>query len=198
MRVKLFSIVIVLAVAAMLTTSVSATEEDYYSAAAAYYKTTTDVIDYLVSTDMPIDEIPVILHIADRADVSPEKIAEQRGEGESWMEIVRNHDLDARVFKYMVVGDLNSEKYTPPFERFKTTPRRDWNQIEFTDKEIVNLVNLKFIYSHNDYSVYEVIAMRDSGKDFVTINDKVRITKYEMTKAEEAKRWELAKAEKNK
>lgn len=198
MRVKALSVFIVFAAAALMTVGASASEEDYFSAVASYYNSTDNVVDYLLSTKLAVDEIPVTLHIADRADVSPEKIAKQRGEGDSWMEIVKNHNLDASVFYYMVVGDLNSEMYTPPFERFKTTPKRDWNQIELTDSEIVNLVNLKFVYSHNDYSAYEVIAMRDSGQDFVTINDRVRLAKYELVRAENARRWELAKAEQDK
>lgn len=198
MRVKALSVFIVFAAAALTAVDASASEEDYFSAVASYFNSTDNVVDYLINTELTVDEIPVVLHIANRADVSPEKVAKQRDEGDSWMEIVKNHDLNASTFYYMVVGDLNSEMYTPPFERFKTTPKRDWNRIELTDDEIVNLVNLKFIYSHNDYSVYEVIALRDSGKDFVTINDRIRKSKNEMVQAEKAKRWELAKSEKDK
>ncbi len=198
MRVKALSVFIVFAAAALMAVGASASEEDYFSAVASYYNSTDNVVDYLINTELAIDEIPVTLYIANLAETSPEKIVKQRDEGDSWMEIVRNHDLDAGVFYYMVVGDLNSEMYTPPFERFKTTLRINWNRIELTDNEIVNLVNLKFIYSHNDYSVYEVIALRDSGKDFVTINDRIRKSKNEMVQAEKAKRWELAKTEKDK
>ena len=46
-----------------------------------------------------------------------------------------------------------------------------------TDGEIQNLVNLKFIASQNDYNVFEVMAMRDQGTDFVSLARDVREAK---------------------
>ena len=55
-----------------------------------------------------------------------------------------------------------------------------WKDIELTDSEVVDLVNLKFMYSLHDYSVYEIMAMRDFGKSFLRINQQVELAKQEM------------------
>jgi hypothetical protein len=58
--------------------------------------------------------------------------------------------------------------------------------MDLTDDDIVNLVNLKFLYRHHDYSVYEIMAMRDIGKNFIRINSQVHAVKAEMIQKQEA------------
>ena len=44
------------------------------------------------------------------------------------------------------------------------------------------MVNLKLMYSLHDYSVYDIMAMRDYGKSFARINQQVYLAKEEMNK----------------
>ena len=62
-----------------------------------------------------------------------------------------------------------------------------------TDEEIMNLVNLRFISSHFDYSVFEIMAMRDHGKDFQRIAADVAQAKEQAAAAEKAQKREAAK-----
>lgn len=165
-------------------------EVEYYKAAADYYMLSYDsVVARLLVADTAIaaEDLPVTLFLAERAVTSPMTIAEVRSRGESWDEILRGRMLQSEIFYILVAGDIESRTYAPIFDKFKSTPKKDWKLLRFTDKEIVDLVNLRFISSHHDYSLFEIMRMRDAGKSFVQINHDVARIKKEMI-AEEKKR----------
>ncbi len=54
------------------------------------------------------------------------------------------------------------------------TNQSQWQQIKLTDEEVINLVNLKFISSHYDYSVFTIMEMRDNGFSYREISKKVK------------------------
>jgi hypothetical protein len=92
------------------------------------------------------------------------------------MEITTHLGLTAEVFYVPVQGDPGPP-YGKAYGHFKNRKKADWGAIRLTDTDIVNFVNLKFISSHYGYSPDEVIKMRQSGKDFVSINTEVKSKK---------------------
>lgn len=69
----------------------------------------------------------------------------------------------------------------PPYGKaygyFKNKPRKEWKNINFTDEDIINLVNLRFISDYYGYDPTQIVKMRNEGKGFVAINNIVRSNK---------------------
>ena len=69
----------------------------------------------------------------------------------------------------------------PPYGKaygyFKNKPRKEWKNINFTDEDIINLVNLRFISDYYGYDPTQIVKMRNEGKGFVAINNIVRSDK---------------------
>ena len=140
---------------------------EYYEAVAAYHQVSYDsvVAKLLVAdTTLAAVDLPVILLIAERAVTAPATIAEARSQGGSWVDIARGRMLQLDIFYFMIVGPIESETYAPIFGKFKSTAEKDWKLLEFTDQEIVDLVNLRFISSHHDYSLFKIMEMRDASE----------------------------------
>jgi hypothetical protein len=171
-------------------------KEEYFSDMSKYFNVSRDSVIDLIIEEIPAEDIPVAVFIAQRAQTPAIKIAKLRARGDSWMGILKSRALTPDIFYFMLSGDINSKTFAPIFDKFNSIPPKKWGVLDFTDEEIQNLVNLKFIFSHHDYSVFEVMTMRDFGKDYPKINNQVRIKKEEMMKEEKRKEQEAAEAKK--
>ncbi len=121
---------------------------EYYKAIADYHVVSYDsVVAELLVADTTIadEDLPVVLFVAERAQTPPMTIVEVRSMGESWDEIVKGRMLQSDIFYIMVAGGIESKTYAPIFDKFKSTPKKDWKSLQFSDREIVDLVNLRFI-----------------------------------------------------
>jgi hypothetical protein len=52
--------------------------------------------------------------------------------------------------------------------------KKAWKTARFSDAEVVNMVNLRFVSDHHGIPPSEVMKMRDAGKGFVEINGKAK------------------------
>lgn len=172
----------VVALGSVLCQTIAAADlrASYYESIGRYYSVTADEVLKISRAGISDEDLPVVFFIADRAKAEPGRIAQAFLGGTSWMDVCRNHSLYASDFYLIVSGKVTSRNYGPTFAKFKNTPEPEWKEIELTNDEIVNLVNLKLMYSLHDYSVYEIMAMRDYGKTFPTINHQVILAKKEM------------------
>jgi len=64
--------------------------------------------------------------------------------------------------------------YGKAYGHFKNKPKKEWKTIVLSDGDVVNLVNLKFVSEHYGRPPQEVIRLRASGKQFVTIYEEVK------------------------
>lgn len=165
---------------------------EYYQAVAGYYAAPIEQITDFHDKGIADEDLPALFLISNRTEVPAEDIMEERLQEKSWAEIATEHGLKADAYYFMISGEITSDTYSPIFEKYSTLPDQNWDKIELSDEEIVNLVNLRFISSHYDYSVFEIMAMRDSGKDFVEMNSQVKVLKEEMIKKEKMKKKEAA------
>lgn len=161
-------------------------EKDYLTALALYYQISDSEISDLLKLKLELEDLPVLVFIAKKTKITPEKIAKFREQGDSWQDIIKMRTLDPGIFYIMITGEIKSKIYNLILTKFKTIPESNWKKIQLTDDEIINLVNLRFICSHHDYTVYDVMAMREYGKDFAGINYQVALNKKEMIKKEKA------------
>lgn len=170
-------------------------ERDFYKALAAYYTVSDDVVAGFVDGKISAADMSVILLFASKADKDPADIMKLRLDGKSWTEIYKSQNLEPGIFYFLIAGDIPSAIYGPLIAKFRETPQNQWANLDLSDTEIINLVNLRFISSQNDYSVFEIMEMRDKGKDFIRINHDVMRIKEDMVK--EAKAKAKAKAKKD-
>ena len=177
--------VFVLTLAMLLVATVAISAVDYttefYVAIGDYYDVPYEEVYDISETGLNDEDLAVAYHVADRAKVEVSKVAANRIVGGSWSSIASSYGLNATSF-YMVVASNNikSKTFKPLFEKFSSVAQSNWKNIELTDADIVNLVNLKFVGSHHDYTVFDIMAMRDYGKSFVKINNQARIAKEKL------------------
>jgi hypothetical protein len=170
-------------------------EEEYYGAASKYFEIPGDSIKVLLKQGIKGEDIAVAIFVAKKAVISYEQIGKLRAKGDSWSGITENRSLSPELFYIMISGEITSKTFGPILEKFNSTPPKDWNKIEMTDSDIINLVNLRFISSHYDYSVFEIMTMRDFGKDFVKIANQVSDKKAEMFKKDKQRQKEASEKE---
>ena len=68
----------------------------------------------------------------------------------------------------------------------------NWKNINFSDEEITNLVNLGFIGTYNNYSAIEIMPMRDFGSNFVIIHNMIKNFNKKTLKRQKAKNRSVA------
>lgn len=148
----------------------------FYLAIGEHYKVAEKDVIVLKKQKVPDEELPVVFYLSNRAYVTPAAIIKLRLSGKSWMDITFHYGLTAEVF-YVPVKEVSGPPYGKAYGHFKNKKKTEWRKIRFSDAEIVNFVNLKFISEHYDYSPDEVIKMRSGGKGFVAINGEIKSKK---------------------
>jgi hypothetical protein len=166
----------------------------YYAAITNHFKVTPEAISDLRDQGVAVEDLPVVLLLAERAKVEPDQIGIVRASGASWMSIAEDHGLGADTFYILLGVKFSSNTYSPILDKYRSKPQKQWRGMQLTDAEIVNLVNLKFIASYHDYSMLEVMAMRDYGKTFPRINDQVAVAKEKDLARRRAERKKIMKA----
>jgi hypothetical protein len=168
-------------------------ETEYYKAVATHFNVSADTMEALMEMDLEDEDLPVVLFLAGHNKTGPTRIAGLRAKGESWMSIMENRVISPSVFYFILAGKIESKTFAPIFARYDSIPDKKWHEMSLSDDEIRDIVNLKFIYSYHDYSVFEVMKMRDLGKSYLKINFQVKQKKEEMIKEEKRRRKEEAK-----
>lgn len=153
---------------------------EFYMAIGDYYDVPYEDVDELGEEGIVDEDLAVVYFVAKRARVSPQDIAQERLIGGSWSGIASSYRLDAGTFYMIVAGNIKSKVYAALLGKFSDVPQSEWSKLHLTDAEIVNLVNLKFVGSHHDYTVFDIMAMRDYGKTFVRINNQARVSKEKL------------------
>ncbi len=149
----------------------------FYLAIGDHYRAQEKEIRVVREHQVPDDEMPVVFFLARRANVSPSVIVDLRMGGSSWMDITVKYDLSPEIY-YVEVKDVDGPPYGHAYGHYKKHPKNKWNEIKLADRDIVNIVNLRFISDHYGYDPSEVIRMRQDGRDFVSINKSVKEKKH--------------------
>ena len=147
--------------------------KSFYLAIGEHYKVEERIVVKAKKSKIPDEELPVVFFLAKHAQVSPGIIIKLRLSGMPYMEICLKYGLTAEVF-YVPMKRTPGPPYGKAYGHFKKKKKNDWGTIRFTDIEITNFVNLKFISSHYGHSPDEVAGMRANGTSFVTIHGKVK------------------------
>jgi len=114
-------------------------------------------------------ELPVLLHLARRAGVSPDIVGSLRRSGASWQRLATKLGLSAAVF-HVEVGDVEvAGVLARPLRQFRERSPSQWYAIALTDMEIIALVNVRILAEAASASPADVaIALDSPAPDFVT------------------------------
>lgn len=148
----------------------------FYLAIGEHFKVDARRVTAIKKADMPDEEMPVVFFLAKRCYVSPSIIIRHRQGGLSWMDICLKYGLTAEIF-WVDLKHTPGPPYGKAWGHFKKKKRDKWGSIRFTDIEIVNFVNLKFVSEYYGYPPDEVVKMRGKGTSFAKIHGKVKKAK---------------------
>lgn len=151
--------------------------KSFYLAVGNYYHVPEKEVVVIRERKIPEEELPVVFFIAGRAGVKPEVIVNLRLGGSSWYDISIRYGIYPDVYYVPLTFDPGPP-YGKAYGYFKNKPKKDWKKIRLSDKDIVNLVNLRFISDYYQYEPSRVIKMRGEGKHYVVINQDVYSEKH--------------------
>lgn len=145
----------------------------FYLSVGDYYRVPEREVIIVRERRIPDEEIPVVFFMARKARVAPAAIIDLRLSGLSWMDITIRYGLSPEIFYVPVEVAKIGPPYGKAYGYYKNKPKKEWKKMKFSDADIVDLVNLRFISEHYKYPPEQVIRMRSEGKKFIVINDSV-------------------------
>ena len=145
----------------------------YFRAVADYFEVATAEVSILADWDLPPDEIPVALFLANRAGISPEALVALRGSGRGWVELARRYDVGAAQLYVPLSRPPSSGLLAAAYEQYQARPVGDWPQIGLTDEDIVTLVNVRVLSSALGMGPDEILQRRVAARSFVDLYARV-------------------------
>ena len=141
----------------------------YMRSVARVFGTSPTEADLLATWLQHPSELPVLLHVAARAGVSPDIVGSLRRSGASWQRLATRLGLSAAAFHVEVSSTELIGILVRPLSQFRDRPPAEWYTIALTDMEIVALVNVRVLAEAASASPSEVAAALDSpAPDFLT------------------------------
>ena len=157
------------AVAPAVAQDTSQGRSAYLRAVADFFQVSPDEIAILADWDLPAQEIPVALFVAERAGVSPDAVVALRRSGSSWAEVARRYHIDAAHFHVPLPGDVDAGVLSRAYDRYRSLPPREWRTVMLGDGEIITLVNLRLISQTLQVPADEVLVLAPSDESWVQV-----------------------------
>lgn len=123
----------------------------------------------LLEQGLPDEHLPVVGLLAARASVAPDRVVALRAEGLSFLDISIRLGLGPEIF-YVPFAVDPGPPYGKAWGYYKKTPRARWNTIVLSDREIVDLANLRLCVDHYRVAPERVIELRKRGRGFTVIH----------------------------
>jgi hypothetical protein len=145
----------------------------FYIAVGDHYRVAPRVVvDYRTRYRLGDEDLPVLFFLAARAQVGPQAVIDLRLKKLSWLQIALHFGLSPEIF-FVPVG---LERIGPPYGNAYGYYRKhgrggDWRQFSLQDREVVDLVNLRFLSEYHGVAPDEIIALRGQGRSFVAIHE---------------------------
>lgn len=177
---------ILFAVAALMVVSsvVAISKEDvtleYVMAVGDHYDADYEYVNEILNSYVTAEELPVVFFIASSANADAVEIAKMRSDKNTWMDIATSYNLTPKVFYVMMAGKIKNKDFKATYAKYHSVTTSQWDKIELNDKDIIDLVNLRFIYKQHDYNPFEVMSMRSYGKSYIKIYHSIGELKEEL------------------
>jgi hypothetical protein len=153
--------------------------QSFYLAIGDYYRVQPrQVVEIRERYRCSDDELPVVFFLAARARVESAAILSLRLKKMSWLDIAFHFRLTPDIFFVSLAPGRIGPPYGKAYGYYrKYGPAGDWKKIVLTDREVVDLVNLRFMSEHHRMTPEAVMAMRGRESKFFVINDEIRKAK---------------------
>ena len=149
--------------------------KSYYIAVGDHYRIAPRVVvDLRTRYKLLDEELPVVFFLAARAQVSPQAVINLRLGKRSWLDIALHFGLSPEIF-FVHVGQ---ERIGPPYGNAYGYYRKfgragDWRRLSLLDREVVDLVNLRFASEYYGIAPEEIMIQRGRGRSFIAIHDEL-------------------------
>jgi len=120
-------------------------------------------VDRIVAHGLPADELAVVGLIAVRAGVSVDAVIGLRHDGLSYLDISLRYGPGPEIF-YVPFDRDPGPPYGKAWGHFRKTPRERWRTIRLTDREIVDLANVRLAADAWGVSPRRVVELHDAGR----------------------------------
>ena len=148
-------------------------EGNYYLAAGKYYQASSEELRAIQDSGVPVDEIPVVLHVSRHGGVGSKDVARQRVSGVGWADILSRFCVRPETF-YVPLKTGISKAPTKPYRFYRNTARVAWKTRSFSDRDIWNLANLKFAAEFYRIAPDSIVALLSSGWTFAGIHGELQ------------------------
>lgn len=170
----------------------------FYIAVGDHYRVAPRaVLDLRTRYRLLDDELPVVYFLAARAHVGPQVVVDLRLGRRSWFDIAVHLGLSPEIFFVPV----RAEKIGPPYGNAYGYYRKhgyagDWRRLVLADREVIDLVNLRFLSEHHGMAPDEIIVWRGRHASFVRIHDEIGRAKGRDVPGKDAAKGPKAKGRK--
>jgi len=147
----------------------------FYLAVGDHYRVAPRVVvDLRTRYGLLDEELPVVFFLAARAHVGPQAVIDLRLRKRSWLDIALHFGLSPEIFFVPVA----MQRIGPPYGNAYGYYRKygyagDWRKIVLLDREVIDLVNLRFLSEYHGLAPDAIIAMRGRGQSFIRIHDEI-------------------------
>lgn len=132
--------------------------EDYFRAAASHFGVSASEVGILAEWDIQADEVPVVLFVARRAGVSTDALAALRRSGRSWADLASQYGVNAGHFHVTLDEATPLGPLSRAYGEYRVRASAGWPAIRLEDREIVLLVNLRFLAEELGRSPADVLG----------------------------------------
>jgi hypothetical protein len=143
----------------------------FLAAVSEHFDVSRGQVQELIEGGLEPSQVVVACFIAQRALRQPGEIAVQRHDGRSWREIAVANGLGPEQF-YTPLPFGDRKPFVNVHALFHDQPRSQWSweSVPLEDRDVENLVNLRFVSELSGEQAPEVLRLRSQGLDFPSIH----------------------------
>lgn len=154
-----------------LTVNLNLSDDDvggYYDGLGSYYGYDRGYVDRVHRHyRLPYEELPVAFYYADLLDLDPIVVVRLRSSGLSWWDIGVRYRLPVSAYYYDVPRHYRSWGPVAPFYRY---PRHRWDRIHLGDRDIIDLINLRYTCHYYGGRPDRYIDLRRGGRHYIHVD----------------------------
>jgi hypothetical protein len=145
-------------------------ENEYFKSISEFYNVDLNEVTAVAEQGINIEELPVVFFLSAKAEVEAGEIVELRENGTSWADISTMFSVKPVNHYFQMSKYPENSSYTEVLDKLFKTHKSEYDNIQLTDADIINLSNLRLIHKKHAYDLFRVIELKDAGTSFVQIN----------------------------
>jgi len=119
--------------------------DGYLRALGEYFRVPAEEVSILTEWNLGSEEIPVVLFLARRGGGSADALVALKRGGQSWFDLGRRYGLDAAAYHVTLPESADAGALASAYQKYRAAPSGSWGGITLQDREVVGLVNLRFL-----------------------------------------------------